>query len=145
MPPRPIHRWKSLWLGLIILLFLTWAWARSRTHADGVIIQLYSLTWTGVESADGYAMWNTITYRPGSPYTGPPGRFHTIAVSRKQAGDWFKPPIKIENRDLQPPQPTFTSHGIALWLITLLYLLTWLSFLAWRWQRIRKASHPQPT
>jgi hypothetical protein len=29
MHPRPIYRWTSFWLGVLILLLLGWAWARS--------------------------------------------------------------------------------------------------------------------
>jgi len=29
MTPRPIYRWKSFWLGVILLLFLAWSWERS--------------------------------------------------------------------------------------------------------------------
>jgi hypothetical protein len=29
MTPRPIYRWKSLWLGFFVLGFLSWAWWES--------------------------------------------------------------------------------------------------------------------
>jgi len=29
LSPRPFYRWKSFWLGLLILCFLGWAWADS--------------------------------------------------------------------------------------------------------------------
>jgi hypothetical protein len=29
MKPRPFYRWKSFWLGILVLLFLGWAWRDS--------------------------------------------------------------------------------------------------------------------
>jgi len=36
MSPRPLHRWKSFWLGLLVLIFLGWAWLRSMSYHEGI-------------------------------------------------------------------------------------------------------------
>src|SRR6218665_3773821 len=36
MSQRPIYRWKSFWLGMVVLCFLGWAWARSMKRMDAV-------------------------------------------------------------------------------------------------------------
>ncbi|RYD83988.1 MAG: hypothetical protein EOP84_06740 [Verrucomicrobiaceae bacterium] len=29
--PRPLYRWKSFWIGLFFLMFLTWSWITGKT------------------------------------------------------------------------------------------------------------------
>ncbi|HEY1122473.1 MAG TPA: hypothetical protein VGE67_12765 [Haloferula sp.] len=36
IPERPIYRWKSFWLGLLVLAFLSWAWWNSFQRAVSV-------------------------------------------------------------------------------------------------------------
>ena len=36
MRRRPFYRWKSFWLGVVVLCFLGWAWARSLSRTEGV-------------------------------------------------------------------------------------------------------------
>jgi len=40
--PRPIHRWKTLWLGILVIAFLTWAWWQS-THTS-VFFRCYQIS-----------------------------------------------------------------------------------------------------
>jgi len=37
MTPRPLHRWKSFWLGILVLGFLGWAWVRSIVYDDRIV------------------------------------------------------------------------------------------------------------
>jgi hypothetical protein len=143
MPPRPI-RWKTFWLGLLVFLFLLWAWGRSVGHCD-------SLT-----------------------YGSPGGRFMIecqnssgsvaleIGVARTflhrivPAGIVLTSETRPGRRWLGDIEITRLSSGrywiqIAHWLLIVLFLLPWLTFLAWRQRKQRrhhrlteKESNPPP-
>lgn len=44
MTRRPLHKWKSFWLGVLVLIFLAWAWGRSIEHWDGFSFRVYGQT-----------------------------------------------------------------------------------------------------
>ena len=44
MKPRPFYRWKSLWLGLFVLVFLGWAWVDSYRFETALTMRLGSST-----------------------------------------------------------------------------------------------------
>jgi hypothetical protein len=45
MTPRPLHKWKSFWLGILVLGFLGWAWMRGRDHCDTMTVFFRNSYW----------------------------------------------------------------------------------------------------
>ncbi|MEK7951674.1 hypothetical protein [Luteolibacter soli] len=39
MTSRPWYRWKSFWLGVVVLGFFGWAWMRSMTRDEGLLVR----------------------------------------------------------------------------------------------------------
>ena len=130
MTPRPIHKWKTFWLGLIILAFLTWAWARGRDHQDYAAILLPTGTWCGINSSNGKATLIITTYKG----------FLRAGYISYGSGDsdlharWFPVPIRYIRDD--STFATQTYYGIAHWLLTFLFFLGWASFLLFRSRRL---------
>ncbi|MEK7951617.1 hypothetical protein [Luteolibacter soli] len=129
MPPRPIHRWKSLWLGLIILLFLIWAWAKSRSHSDRICLFVQPGIIHFLRSRGGYLQWDCAYGHFSGPH---PPLITFDSTSRPWNPGLLPAPLRY---DEHPNRPYIIRVGIACWFITLLYLIPWLTFLAWRWQR----------
>ena len=138
MTPRPIYKWKTLWLGLLILASLTWAWSRSRSHIDYASASLGPSTWCGILSADGYLGCRIATYPHGTVVSTARFDYGSITDSAKP---WFPKPF----HNAQDQGLRAHSYGIAHWLITLLFLLTWSTLLLWRWKKSKRpASLPIP-
>jgi hypothetical protein len=132
MPPRPIHRWKTFWLGLFVLAFLGWAWARSLKHQDGL-----NATILGMESTLWFDQWG------GSISL---SLFHDGLSDTTGAHTTHDPldspivfPAAIEHLELPVDlyRPAVDRYSIAHWFLILLFLLPWLAFLAWRWRRMK--------
>jgi len=136
MLPRPIHKWKTLWLGLLILVFLTWAWARSISHIDYASARLTPYTWCGIVSSEACLSCGISHYTS----TGSSTNFDYASLT-DSAKPWFPQPIQITHFDSHSSTRTF--YSIAHWLITLLFLLTWSSLLLWRWKKSKRPTSPQ--
>ena len=138
MPPRPIHKWKTLWLGLLILAFLTWAWARGRSHEDLVSLRPGTQTLYLGNSAGYLRCGSTALHTPSSH---PAPTFDYYSIPSEGISRWFPPPITYKHVD-----DNFyiaTVYSIAHWLITSLFFLGWASFLLWRTRRLRLLTAPQ--
>ena len=142
MFPRPFHRWKSFWLGVLVLIFLGWAWVRS-IHCRDVV------SWGEAHGGRGILLsqrdskvlitWNTskiiAVVAPGfsvsSVNLNP--RSHTVF------------PRAIHWREF-PDYPLPTT-SIAHWFLIFLFLLPWTTFLVWRNRRMKRlaaaAGEPQ--
>lgn len=125
MTPRPLYKWKSFWLGILVLVFLGWAWARSMNFND-------RLDWgTGSRSY-------ILEGRPGHMV------FFWWPSSKKE---FSRSSVEIEGSLSFPAWlkiwagrdgvPGFT---VAHWFVILAFLIPWSAFLAWRWKRQRKLS-----
>ena len=127
MKPRPIHRWKSFWLGLSVVLFLAWAWLDSYHGLSECFLKL------GNREAQ-FSRAKGVTYvylRQGDTYLTslPPGEFQ-LETSRLPAywpniWEWLEkygaPQARI------PDAPIFYS-----------YLGLWSGLLAWHRRRMRR-------
>ena len=51
---RPLHRWKSLWLGILVITFLAWAWRDSTYWQTRIHLRQYALhhAGSGISVAD---------------------------------------------------------------------------------------------
>jgi hypothetical protein len=133
MKPRPINRWKSFWLGVLILVFLGWAWARSGHQMDYLQAprfflrqasgELTAFLWND-DSTGGRWMVSSdpISYGVGD---GVPRAFRWDRVSDY---DLF---TKID-KDLG--RRCVVSH----WFLMLLFLVPWVGFLVWRVRKQRQ-------
>ena len=138
MSPRPVHRWKSFWLGILVIVFLGWAWARSIHFGESV--HLGSMTGTkGTilgQSAGmvGVTRWRApVVYDPGcsSPIFGNSGtQFSAWRNSHGNPRYEFPSAANLWRQDF------YWSFGLAHWLLIPLFLTTWLAGLRWRWQRV---------
>jgi hypothetical protein len=120
MSPPPVYRWKSFWLGLLILGFVGWAWMQSMDHLQVLGVRGPS-AWVYLAQSNG----NTCI----APNAHPP-----------VLGTWMAINERIYPSDTQVWWNQLCVEGLVLpyWLLMILPLVPWLGFLALRWQRLRK-------
>ena len=131
MLPRPLHRWKSFWLGVFVVVFLGWAWARSLDQWD-------ILDWA-VSKEEFYSLVNL------------EGKLRIVCNRMETIGAAFRfQSIEAtEEADPMPPWIETTSSvfgwqiDVAHWFLILLFLLLWTTWLVWRSRRMKRlASEP---
>lgn len=136
MSPRPLHRWKSFWFGMLVLAVLGCAWVRSMRQADGwtLVFQRWQVEF---EQGDGrssiqlsyqpmlvadYTLWHRKAYDPSEPY----------------AGSWFADAYWWRTHWGSDPGEWRGTFSQAHWLLILLFLIPWLAFLFWRIRKQRR-------
>ena len=133
MIPRPIHRWKSFWLGVLVLAFLGWAWVRSMRHLDGVL-------WIAAPFAVSAAQTTGIVELAWDT-SHPPG-FEDFMWIHEPAMTMGEPRFpKAVNWETYDRQIQLT---VAHWFLILLFLLPWAAFLLWRGRRMKSPAAGQP-
>jgi hypothetical protein len=125
---RPLYRWKSFWLGVLVIAFLGWAWVGSMHYTESVSF---------VDGGRGIVA----THRPGS-----------IEVLSAEVDPFLseglnssKWPVEAYFRyKVFPAAVSFDPYGaeVAHWFLILLFLLPWSGWLAWRWRKIKRLSTP---
>jgi len=128
MTPRPLHRWKSFWLGILVLAFLGFGWLRSMSYTDGFFWMPKHFVLTAFQSAGrvGFA-WDYSM--PVSPVT----FFQWVHDPISSEGEpWFPTAVVPEVYDRQ------FQFGIAHWFLMLLLLIAWGAFLWWRVRRMKR-------
>lgn len=133
MKPRPFHRWKSLWFGVLVLAFLGWAWIRSMGHRDEISWAFPPARVAGALQSNGRVMLLRFSEVPGVPL----GIRHETAVIQRGA-DWF-PPARVANEF----GGRVTRIEIPHWLLILLFLIPWTAFLLWRGRRLKRLAARQ--
>lgn len=128
MTPRPLHRWKSFWFGILILVFLGWGWMTSMGKGNYIAIDGKLEEIARLDQSGGYiaVVWESDTpifSLPQEPVAWIFGRDHAT---------WFPKAFKRDS-----PVDGWHSVAIAHWCLILLFLLTWSTWLAWRWQRLK--------
>ena len=124
MTPRPLHRSKALWLGILVLTFLAWAWRMSKATDAGFTLYTPSGAIVANHSNGRVSILHDASLKTT------PTRLHFECTNINFDPEWFPPAFDTTDQH----------YRIAHWLIILLFLLTWSAFLAWRWQRIRQLS-----
>lgn len=127
---RPLYRWKSFWLGLFVLVFLGWAWARSMHYKESVSF---------VDGGRGIVA----SHSPG-----------TIEVLSAEVDPFLpegllssKSPVKASRRDkVFPAAVSLDYYGaeVAHWVLIILFLVPWSGGLAWHWRRQRILTKMEP-
>jgi hypothetical protein len=143
MPPRPIHRWKTFWLGILVLIFLGWAWQDSRRHETSFsAIREYSWAWlpVGISHADSrLTIRSTHQLGPREAVCTSRGKFHffrqrttpteePLTLNWKTYPNFISPEANIGLQLIEIPH----------WFLILLCLISWLAFLTWRWLRMKR-------
>src|ERR1043165_6703513 len=130
MNPRPLHRSKTLWLGVFILLSLAWAWLISMDSCMAVEIDT-SRGWLSLAQMQGEAgIFAEATTTRG---------WHLLTTHRNGIGG-------------TPGYQAFwqgiaSAHGLIVTThatLILLFLIPWAAFLAWRWRRTRHLTDSKP-
>jgi len=152
MQPRPLYRWKSFWLGVLVLGFLGWAWwisykfstRVSYWHVDVIHCEGYTgirvsewvaLDYFSHERVEDDAWASRIIPMPffvrGLERDRGPQTWRGEATYR-EFHEWAYRSMLPERRAL------FLPH----WLLIATFLVVWTAFLAWRWRRMRRNAEP---
>jgi hypothetical protein len=136
MTPRPFYRWKSFWLGRMVLLSLLWAWSSSLNYAYFVNISVSDSKTLSFSSGRGCVALIPQGYPPSRA---PSDRVSFESGKTKDRWHWFQPPFTYSSEE---PLPGFevTYLGIAYWFLILLLGLVWSAWLFWHWKREKKKS-----
>ncbi|MEK7951545.1 hypothetical protein [Luteolibacter soli] len=157
MNARRIYRWKSFWLGVVVLVFLGWAWVRSMNHVDTMKLGIGSKYWTVYLSGGRMGIERTSL----KSFSG--RMLHHFEFSSEERVEfdrrWFPPEIvradplaeiarmvgrelSVEEREVEVK--ILRNAGLdsmtwifAWWFVVLLYAVPWALFLGWRWRRQR--------
>jgi hypothetical protein len=133
---RRLIRWKSFWLGILVLGVLGWAWIDGvkTTRACGLNVPWGSI---GVAQVQG-RLGAQVQQRPSK------WSFVVRAYPRRPAGRWLPTSTydatwsgkrgSMGSMDMAPYGHLYVAH----WLLILLFLVPWLAFLFWRIRRQRK-------
>jgi hypothetical protein len=122
--PRPVYRWKSFWLGVLVLGFLGWAWAHSFRHFSGGGFRVPG-NGSMLLSQSGGTVWLEVRRMP-------PG----LTPYNWQYWSW---PSPVKRSFVAPAMKQREDKtGFAHWLVMLLFLVPWVSFLAWRVRKQRR-------
>jgi hypothetical protein len=123
--PSPLYRWKSFWLGILVLAFLIWAWGISVGRFDGLLYR-HSSWWIVAGQNTGFVV---LKY-----YSTPLGGTGLDWI-HESPGDAFS-----EYR-LRPMVPDLkdgrVGMAIAHWLLIVLFLVPWSAFLFRRHRRMK--------
>ena len=133
MPPRPLHRWKSFWLGILILSFLGWAWTDSMRQES-------ILFWAAPSRVALSATQTSGVIGISWTFTTPPvtQHFHyrRQPISVRERHTWFPKGLAYENDG-------YASYaGFAHWFLIILFLSPWCTFIAWKSRRQRPPATP---
>ena len=137
MPPRPLHCWKSFWLGLLVLIFLGWAWVLSTDGWDYIFFSAayFSSSGVGSNGPGGLSLgWTDDPFLPDG-----------LSIFSHQGGpihNWFPEAFTLAGTTAEGwPMEGVT---IAHWFLILLFLVPWAGFLYWRVRRMRRAGEMRP-
>jgi hypothetical protein len=124
MPPRPLHRWKCLWLGVLVLVVLAWGWGRSRHHLDGFLWMARDFCLSAGQTAGRVEIaWEATDGAWGRD-------FPWIHEAGASVGEPLFP--KAVNWETYPGQLQLT---VAHWFLMVACLVPWAAGLAWRVRR----------
>jgi len=132
MQPRPLYRWKSFWLGLCVLVGLSWAWVDSVSYVSGVMWNSATGYRTSLENTDGILGFFHYHLHGAEPTGLAVARFATNA-------EYATPRALVLHTESVEVGLGFT---VGYWLLILLFLVRWTASLAWRWRRMRRVAVP---
>jgi len=127
MTPRPLYKWKSFWLGMLVLGFLGWVWLRS-------IQGISTVTWTADNEVRQVQLsqWDSALHlwRGDNGRLRDPGfSFQERLFDVDERGDWFPRAFTWKS------DRNGAGFIVAYWFVMLLFFVPCSAFLAWRWRR----------
>jgi len=123
MKPRPVYRWKSFWLGVVVLAFLGWSWLRSMGPGDyfaikGSLEEVVRIDQSGGRIAVVWEREDPIFSLPEMPLA---------KHSPESEMRWFPRAVRYWS-----PIDGWNAVAIAHWFVILVFLILWLGWFAWR-------------
>lgn len=137
----PFLKSYTLWLGLLSLIALLWAWQDSRAHWSDAGVGSAGSNWTIGQSGERIYLWHD--YRPGGGAA--PFRKSATRMTRQKSFERFAyghappPPVKFKKGSL-PGGVGNACWSVAWWLVIILHLALWSCLLYYRQRRISKAA-----
>ena len=153
MSPRSFIRWKSFWLGVVVLLFLCWGWWISYHHGSYA-----NCGRMRVSHVEGHVALGSGGIASDIEW----GHYPLEMLDR--VFEFLPPPffVRGEGKD-----PTFVELGggtlreeaktyysilseecweafLPHWLLVVLFAVPWACFLGWRWRRLRDLTNTKP-
>ena len=131
MTRRPIYRWKSFWLGVLVLVFLGWGRMRSSVMTD-------VLTWGYNGNGDFIVLWHyggqiCFTKRNDPFYRSAEAPGISAESLKQSRAAWYGPDGMMLG----------LGEGIhwkcSIRIVMLIFFSVWCGWLAWRWRRMRGA------
>ena len=125
---RPHYRWKSVWLAVLVIVFLGWAWMRSISRMEG---------WEYFTALTGPGMiaqrYGNVIFAWNDPTAGEdPVRFFFVEAGTEDES--LPPAFELESWEIQQGRGETTRSTIAHWFLILLFLVPWSGWLIWRWR-----------
>ena len=135
MPARPFYRWKSFWLGILVLAFFGGAWWWSLTHYRAIWFHQGAARWQ-VSFTVGTVAIERMKWVPASA---PVRRLGAVAT-KVPAVDWRHLPPAFERDPWRRSGDGvgYPTWAFAYWFVALLFLIPWWAMLVWRWRRQRE-------
>ena len=132
MTPRRLIRWKSFWLGILVLGFLGWAWAFSMGRSSGVSF-MQGKRETSLHQVDGAVGISSGLYF---------GKDFKAEWDGWHAGDVLSETPRLPSPVWRHTELLGSYSAVrylaAHWFFIVLFLVPWSAFLAWRYRRQRK-------
>ena len=121
MTRRPMCRWKSFWLGLLVLACQGWMWVRSMRESDQIGYTTGTWSWEfGSFDCGVGALWGEYTFSVG--------RFEFAFGVPTGGGPWFPAAVAFQ----QAGHLALGHLIVAWWLVMLVTAVGWVWFLTRR-------------
>lgn len=125
---RPMYQWKSFWLGVMLLLFLGWAWQQGMRANQWMRVSTPGIAF-GVNQYEGQAgVFVNLTKEKGKVSRGSSSRKDAVLfpflgqVSLGKVNGAYHPMWHFRAR-------------FAHWFLMLAVAVGWAGWLAWKWKR----------
>jgi hypothetical protein len=126
---RPLYRWKSFWFGVLVIGFLGWAWFRSTTMADYLLMDWPAGEFAQVHHTSGRMKIYRSLKAP--VFSSPEFKFMEDAAEVES----LKLPLGIR---YSPFSEGSSILSVTHWFVILLFLVPWSGWLVWRWRRMKR-------
>jgi len=131
MRSRSIVRWKSFWLGILVLVSLVWGWMSTRT--EQAMLYCVANEWIYAAASGSGSVNIAIHPQAGMPFEWGFDRTPSLAEDLP----WFAP--AFENGWIwEGPKGAEGYVAVGYWVVVLGFVVLWGGFLMWRWRRVGK-------
>lgn len=140
-PPKPFHRSRLFWLGLLVLVFFVWSWSESRRFDSWVAVGVSKSAMVILRQGEGRVGIEVVRDK-AAPFSA--ASFASARSDRKsdpfyEYGDppapWFPPAFSHFAWELGNGHQEQESWVAAWWAIIATYLTIWLGALVMRQRR----------